>query len=448
LCSVAVALGRQVEGDDPHRALPAMVEHVAELAHARGGDRLSKDVRTLFRWLLPIQGSTSHATAPEALDRVREIATRDFDQDACAAAFASFVGCEATATVIATFDAGRAETANSTDGITAVEDVVTPSTQPIVARPAASSDYTPTRSMFGVGADGEIVDDSRSVRFMQRGRAMLEAAPVPWKIAAAAVLVIGVGIFAGRSFMRGDSGTVNASTSPAAAVEAPMPGPLGGAAVDLSGKSLMGALSVVTQPAGAQVLIDGVRSGHTPLRIESIAPGRHTVTTIIGGVSTKRTVRVEVGKTAVVNIPAETVAGAGWVTIQSPMRLEVTEAGRQLGTTDQGRIQLGPGRHAITLSNRTVGYSSVHTVQVTAGDEAVLTVAPTGRVNLNAQPWAEVWIDGTRAGETPLANLQVPLGSREFVFKHPQYGERRITATVSTNPTALTVDFTKPSQRP
>jgi len=42
----------------------------------------------------------------------------------------------------------------------------------------------------------------------------------------------------------------------------------------------------------------------------------------------------------------------------------------------------------------------------------------------------------------------VPLGSRQFLFKHPQYGERRLTATVSTTPIALTVDLTQPSQRP
>ena len=57
LCAIAVVLGRQLESDDPQQALPAMIEHVADLAHARGGDRLSKDVRMLFRSLLPVQGT-------------------------------------------------------------------------------------------------------------------------------------------------------------------------------------------------------------------------------------------------------------------------------------------------------------------------------------------------------------------------------------------------------
>ena len=46
-------------------------------------------------------------------------------------------------------------------------------------------------------------------------------------------------------------------------------------------------------------------------------------------------------------------------------------------------------------------------------------------VNLNALPWAEVWIDGRRIGETPLANIKIPLGDHEAVFRHPQLSERR-----------------------
>jgi len=48
-----------------------------------------------------------------------------------------------------------------------------------------------------------------------------------------------------------------------------------------------------------------------------------------------------------------------------------------------------------------------------------------GVVNVNASPWAEVWIGGRRIGETPLANVSVPIGSYEVVFRHPQFGEKR-----------------------
>ena len=55
---------------------------------------------------------------------------------------------------------------------------------------------------------------------------------------------------------------------------------------------------------------------------------------------------------------------------------------------------------------------------------------PRGTANINAAPWAEVWIDGEKAGETPMANISIRLGIRELVFKNPQFGERKVTTTV------------------
>ena len=56
---------------------------------------------------------------------------------------------------------------------------------------------------------------------------------------------------------------------------------------------------------------------------------------------------------------------------------------------------------------------------------------PNGTVNLNASPWAEVWIDGQRVGETPIGNLSVPIGPHEVVFRHPQFGEKRHAISVT-----------------
>jgi hypothetical protein len=53
-------------------------------------------------------------------------------------------------------------------------------------------------------------------------------------------------------------------------------------------------------------------------------------------------------------------------------------------------------------------------------------------------------MDGKTLGDTPIANVRVPLGMREFVFKHPQYGERRVSAAIRADqPTPIVVDFTR-----
>jgi len=82
-------------------------------------------------------------------------------------------------------------------------------------------------------------------------------------------------------------------------------------------------------------------------------------------------------------------------------------------------------------------------VQVGPGKVSSLTLdLPQGVVNLNAAPWAEVWIDGRRVGETPIGNLSVSIGPHEVVFKHPQLGEKRQAISVTLGaPLRLSVDM-------
>jgi hypothetical protein len=152
-------------------------------------------------------------------------------------------------------------------------------------------------------------------------------------------------------------------------------------------------------------------------------------------------VRVEAGRTQKVDVPIY----SGWVGIFAPIVLDVATRGQSIGTTEEARLMLPPGRHELTLSNKELGYSTVQTVEIEPGEVRSLTLDPRGSVNVNAIPWAEVWIDGRKVGDTPIANLQLPLGIRDIVFKHPQFGERRTTVTVKANPpAAITVDMGKP----
>jgi hypothetical protein len=84
------------------------------------------------------------------------------------------------------------------------------------------------------------------------------------------------------------------------------------------------------------------------------------------------------------------------------------------------------------------------TVVVEPGKTATSTVAiPDGSLSLNALPWANVTLDGQALpGTTPFANLQVPLGSHEIVWTHPQLGERRQTVLVGAKaPVRLVMDL-------
>jgi hypothetical protein len=267
----------------------------------------------------------------------------------------------------------------------------------------------------------------------------------PWKLAVGALAATAVLIVGGRALMTSSSPAA-ADDRPAVAATAPPSAqpkaapPRATEAAPAPSAAAEGRLEVETQPAGARVLIDGRPAGESPLTLDKVPIGRHTVTLISPAGTVKRSVRVEAGRTAKLDVPIF----SGWVGIFAPFVVEVAEAGRVIGTTEEPRIMLSPGRHELTLTNRELGFRAVEAVEIEPGEVRSVTLDPRGTVNLNASPWAEVWLDGKKLGDTPLAGLQLPLGTRELAFRHPDFGERLVTVTVKGNaPAALSVDMTK-----
>jgi len=259
----------------------------------------------------------------------------------------------------------------------------------------------------------------------------------PWKLVAAAGVVMAMGIVGGRAYLptsktSAEASATSAPATPSSAVsKIELPATTGN----------KGRLEIETQPAGAKVLLDGKPAGQSPLTIDGVSAGRHTVTFVSASGSVKRTIRVEAGRTVKLDVPIF----SGWVGIFAPFVVEVAEAGHVIGTTEEPRLMLSPGRHVLTLTNRDLGYSSVQTVDVEPGEVRSVSLDPRGSVNLNAAPWAEVWLDGRKLGDTPIANLEMPLGTRELIFRHSLFGERRVAVTVRGNaPTAISVDMSKP----
>jgi hypothetical protein len=219
--------------------------------------------------------------------------------------------------------------------------------------------------------------------------------------------------------------------------------------VEFANTPELGQLRVESQPAGAKVLVDGVDKGAAPLTVADLTPGDHEVILQAGETSARHVVNVQAGGTAslVAPIAAPPAAGtgpvSGWLSVKAPFSIEIREEGRVIGTTDADRIMMAAGRHEIQLVNEMLGYRVSRVVNVQPGKVASLTAElPNGTVNLNAAPWAEVFIDGQRVGETPIGNLSVPIGPHEVVFRHPQFGEKRHAISVTLGaPVRLSVDM-------
>jgi eukaryotic-like serine/threonine-protein kinase len=210
---------------------------------------------------------------------------------------------------------------------------------------------------------------------------------------------------------------------------------------------LVGRVSVVTDPAGARVAVDGKARGTSPITVVDLTPADHKVTVTSDTGSAERTVAVAAGGTASVMFSLPKVSGpvGGWLAISAPFDVEVIEHDDVIGTGGTSRIMLAAGRHDITIMNRSLGYQEPRRVEVAAGKTTAVRVDPPKvSVSVNARPWADVTVDGNSVGQTPIANLTVTVGTHELVFRHPQFAERRQTIVVTAKgPNRIAADLTK-----
>jgi hypothetical protein len=226
--------------------------------------------------------------------------------------------------------------------------------------------------------------------------------------------------------------------------------------VELPSARVKGSLEI-REPAGARVLVDGRLRGTVPLRVSDLEAGAHEVVLEHRGVRTRRTVDVQPGLTATLGPgpaaqaaatlaadAAPVASGPGWLTVKAPYEMQVLEGGRVLGSTAHERIELPAGRHVIQVVSETLGLRESRSIDVTGGRESVVTIdLPKGQLTLVATPPAEVFVDGERAGETPILNMPVAVGPHEVTFRHPEFGEEHRAVTVAAGtPARLDVKFT------
>lgn len=205
-------------------------------------------------------------------------------------------------------------------------------------------------------------------------------------------------------------------------------------------------LRIRTEPLAASVMVDGRYVGRSPVSVPDLEPGTHTVVMQHEDNTVTEQVLIEPGKTASLFVPLATkppTAAAGWISVSAPVDVQLFENGRLLGSSTIERIMVPVGRHDLEIVNESLGYQERRTVRVTAGEVASVTASwPKGSLSINAVPWAEAFVDGTSVGETPIGNIQVPIGPHEIVFRNPKLGERRETVVVTTRaPAKVGVDL-------
>ncbi|GAB5541458.1 MAG: hypothetical protein SangKO_012180 [Sandaracinaceae bacterium] len=202
-----------------------------------------------------------------------------------------------------------------------------------------------------------------------------------------------------------------------------------------------GQLRVSTDPPGAEVRVDGVVVGLSPLVHEVDAERAHVVEVSAAddSVSGRREVVLAADEIREVRFEGGAPPRGRLRVLSSPGGATVRIDGALAGTTPL-EAYVAPGRHEVRASLD--GFEDAEDEVELSGPEetAVLSFALTaeprdrapperprgaGVLMISTTPWSEVYLGGRHLGTTPLANVRLPAGRHVLSLRHPGRPARR-----------------------
>ena len=109
------------------------------------------------------------------------------------------------------------------------------------------------------------------------------------------------------------------------------------------------------------------------------------------------------------------------------------------------RVLLKPGTHSLRVENRALAFSVARHVEIEPGGTAEVTVdVPLSVLTVTSASDADVYVDGVKAGETPLREFPVKLGRRDIMLVDQSGATRHATVIVTTQPAQVDISFSLP----
>ena len=128
----------------------------------------------------------------------------------------------------------------------------------------------------------------------------------------------------------------------------------------------------------------------------------------------------------------------GTLAVSSPTSTEIYQGEKYLGSTPT-TLELPAGTYALEYRHGDLRQTVTHIVKPRETTTAMVTFDVT--VQINARPWAQVFIDGAQRrslGQTPLSDVKVPIGSA-LVFENPNFPAK--TYRITGKETAVQIAF-------
>jgi hypothetical protein len=208
----------------------------------------------------------------------------------------------------------------------------------------------------------------------------------------------------------------------------------------------VGSLHVTSSPSGADIYLDGVYHGPTPITIGSLAAGNHVVILRLAGYQ-EYTVTTTITAGQTTQLPVTLAAlppTAGSVDVVSfPAGASVFLDGSYRGQTSPYDAldlpNVAPGDHGLVLALQGY-YNYVTTVTVTAGQSTHVVATLTDRPDVNqfgqmavtsSPAGASVYVDGAYRGITPAVLMLVRTGDRTVLLRESGYQDWTTSVTVT-----------------
>jgi len=200
-----------------------------------------------------------------------------------------------------------------------------------------------------------------------------------------------------------------------------------------------GSLEVLSEPAGAEVYMQGVRRGVTPITLSSIPKGNVSIEIKMTGYAAyKKVFLVRSGASEILNVSLEALPARMDISV-TPAFATVELDGKVVGKGSIGLSRCAPGEHSIRIYAE--GYDPVEE-NISLGNGESFTKSYSlasngGTLKVTTLPFgAEIYINGESKGRTkrgesetskssPLFIENLPEGEYELVAKLPGYSEVR-----------------------
>jgi hypothetical protein len=122
------------------------------------------------------------------------------------------------------------------------------------------------------------------------------------------------------------------------------------------------------------------------------------------------------------------LAASGTLAISSSTTVDIYMNDLYVGSAPVS-LDISPGIHTFEYRHGNLRKRVTHVINSAETTKAMITFDVT--LQINAKPWAEVFLDGTARkplGQTPLSGVQVPIGA-VLVFENPEFQAKRYRIT-------------------